>query len=163
MQCYQLSKDREGLHLERSGELSTDTKGQTVSRLHRSAQVEFLLGSFSGYTVRNREKWDRNLRKFESLAISSTIISEGKIKTLLLNTIGYFNLDAIQSCLLARSLYVHQDANESIKLFSKQQYVKQFIFPDGMSISYWELRRYRARCFVGQAQWRLPVNELLKK
>lgn len=86
------------------------------------------------------------------MAISFTIISEGKIKTLLLNTIGYFNLDAIQSCLLARSLYVHQDANESIKLFSKQQYVKQFIFPDGTSISYWELCRYHARCFVGQAQ-----------
>lgn len=123
----------------------------TVSRRHCSAQVEFLLGSCSGYTIRDKQNWDRNLSKFESLVLSFTIISEGKIKTSFLNTIGYFNLDTIQSCLLARSLYVHQDANESIKLFSKQQYIKQFIFPDGTSISYWELGHYHVWCFVGQA------------
>lgn len=46
-----------------------------------------------------------------------------------------------------------KDAKESIKLFSKQQYIKHFFFffLDGMSISDWKLCHYQVWYFLGQA------------
>lgn len=44
-----------------------------------------------------------------------------------------------------------KDAKESIKLFSKQQYIKDFFFLDGMSISDWKLCHYQVWYFLGQA------------